>query len=396
MNGAKRRIDPFHQKATRTLRNKRRPAANRFHTFQQMCDKLVCARRHPVQLGHAPNIIKDIQQTRRLEIDSKREHNAVKSQNLSNRVVGQAHRDCRTLHKVGKLGKKQLMAERLVNVDRQTPMLLPPDLREWVADNELAHLILEAVELCDMSGAQLNVRGSGSEQYPPSMMMALLVYAYATGVFSSRRIERASYDSVAVRYICANHHPDHDTIAKFRRENQALFRSCFGQVLLLAREAGVLRVGALSLDGTRIAGAGRALAVRSLEQIERELQAVGQELLEKAEAADAKDYDAEGTQLPEGLREQKQRKEKLLAAKAAIEARRQGARESGRRDQPGSGHHTKSASITEPETRCLRRGSGPAIQGYNAQAVVDAGSSGLIVGTHLSDALTTFMNSSQE
>jgi transposase len=278
------------------------------------------------------------------------------------------------------------MAERLVNVDRQTPMLLPPDLREWVADNELAHLILEAVELCDMRGAQLNVRGSGSEQYPPSMMMALLIYTYATGVFSSRRIERASYDSVAVRYICANHHPDHDTIAKFRRGNQALFRSCFGQVLLLAREAGVLRVGALSLDGTRIAGAGSRSAVRSLEQIERELQAVGQELLEKAEAADAKDYDAEGTQLPEGLREQKQRKEKLLAAKAAIEARRQAARESGRRDRPGSGHHSKSASITEPETRCLRRGSGPVVQGYNAQAVVDAGSSGLIVGTHLSDA----------
>src|ERR1700720_1119984 len=169
--------------------------------------------------------------------------------------------------------RRSSMAERLVNVDRQTPMLLPPDLREWVADNELAHLILEAVELCDMSGARLNVRGSGSEQYPPSMMMALLIYAYATGLFSSRRIERATYESVALRYLCANHHPDHDTIAKFRRENEALFRSCFGQVLLLAREAGVLRVGGLSLDGTRIAGAGARSAVRSLEQIERELEA---------------------------------------------------------------------------------------------------------------------------
>jgi transposase len=130
------------------------------------------------------------------------------------------------------------MAERLVNIDRQTPMLLPPDLREWVAENDLAHLVLEAVELCDMGGAQLNVRGSGSEQYPPSMMMALLIYAYCTGLFSSRRIERATYDSVALRYLCANHHPDHDTIAKFRRENEALFRKSFGQVLLMAREAG--------------------------------------------------------------------------------------------------------------------------------------------------------------
>ena len=278
------------------------------------------------------------------------------------------------------------MAERLVNVDRDTPMLLPPDLREWVAENELAHLILEAVELCDLRGAQLNVRGSGSEQYPPSMMMALLIYAYATGVFSSRRIERASYDSVAMRYLCANHHPDHDTIAKFRRENEALFRSCFGQVLLLAREAGVLRVGAVSLDGTRIAGAGSGLAVRSLEQIEAELNAIGQEFLQRAEAADASDGDAEGTQLPEALREKKKRQEKLLAAKAAIEARRREARESGRQDQPRSGHRSRYASVSEPETRSLRRGRAAGVQGYNAQVAVDAGKSGLIVGAHLSDA----------
>jgi transposase len=143
------------------------------------------------------------------------------------------------------------MAEGLVNVDRQRPMLLPPDLRDWVAENDLVHLVMEAVELCDLSGAQLNVRGSGSEQYPPSLMMGLLIYAYATGVFSSRRIERATYDSVALRYLCANHHPDHDTIAKFRRDNAVLFGSCFAQVLLMAREAGVLRLGAVSIDGTR-------------------------------------------------------------------------------------------------------------------------------------------------
>jgi hypothetical protein len=205
-------------------------------------------------------------------------------------------------------------------------------------------------------------------------------------MFSSRRIERATYESVALRYLCANHHPDHDTIAKFRRENEALFRSCFGQVLLLAREAGVLHVGAVSLDGTRMAGAGSPWAVRSLEEIERELESLGQELLHKAEASDATDWDGEGTQLPEGLRDREQRKEKLLAAKGVIEARRQAARESGRRDQPGSGHRTQSASITEPETRRLRRGSGSPVQGYNAQALIDAGRSGLIVGAHLSDA----------
>ena len=281
------------------------------------------------------------------------------------------------------------MAERLVNIDRQTPMLLPPDLREWVAENDLAHLVLEAVELCDMSGAQLNVRGSGSEQYPPSMMMALLIYAYCTGLLSSRRIERATYDSVALRYLCANHHPDHDTIAKFRRENEAFFRESFGQVLLMTREAGLLRLGAVCIDGTRMAGAGSAKAVRTLEEIERELEALCGELLEKAEAADASDSDAEGTQLSEELRDGAQRKKKLLAAKAVIEARRQAARQAQRRDQAGS-HRTRIASVSEPETRRLRRGKGPAVQGYNAQAVMDAGKSGLIVGVHLSDAPTDY------
>src|SRR5580693_3647790 len=135
------------------------------------------------------------------------------------------------------------MARRLVNIDRETPMLLPPDLREWVADDELARLILDAVGLCDLRAARINERGTGDEQYPPSMMVAALIYCYANKIYSSRQIERATYDSVAVRYLCANHHPDHDTIATFRRQNEKLFRQCFAQVLLMAQEVGVLKVG---------------------------------------------------------------------------------------------------------------------------------------------------------
>lgn len=265
-------------------------------------------------------------------------------------------------------------------------MLLPPDLRDWVAENDLARLILEAVELCETGAARVNVRGTGSEQYPPSLMLALLIYCYASGVFSSRRIERASYESVAVRYLCANHHPDHDTIAKFRRENEALFRQCFREVLLLAREAGVLRVGAVSLDGTRLAGAGSARAVRRLEELERELESLGGELVQKAEAADREDVDGGGMQLPAELCEREKRKAKLRAAKAAIAARREVARAAGGRDRPGSARRSERASVSEPESRCLRRGHGPPVQGYNAQAVVDGGRSGLIVGAHLSDA----------
>ena len=157
-------------------------------------------------------------------------------------------------------------------------------------------------------------------------------------------------------------------------------------MLLLAREAGVLRLGALSIDGTRLAGAGSARAVRRLAEIERELEQLGAELLQKAEAADACDRDAGGTQLPVELSDRRRRHQKLLAAKAAIVARREAAREEGRRDGPESARRSDQASVSEPETRRLRRGSGPAVQGYNAQAAVDAGGSGLIVGAHLSDA----------
>ncbi len=275
------------------------------------------------------------------------------------------------------------MAERYVNVDRETPMLLPPDLRDWVADNDLARLVLECVELCDASAARTNTRGTGSEQYPPTMMLALLIYSYATGIFSSRRIERASYDSVAVRYLCGNHHPDHDTIAQFRRGNLELFKNCFGRVLLMAREAGVLKLGAVAIDGTRLAGAGSRNAVRTFAQIESELEALGEELCQKAEAADRGDRDGEGTQIPGELADAALRREKLLAAKASIEQRRREAAEAGRRDEPGSARRCNKASVSEPDSRTLRRCEGEAVQGYNAQMATDAGPSGLIVGAQL-------------
>ena len=127
-------------------------------------------------------------------------------------------------------------------------------------------------------------------------------------------------------------------------------------------------------------GLSSAQAVRRLEEIERELESLGAELLQKAEAADASDTDGGGTQLPVELCDRAQRKKKLLAAKATIVARRQAAREAGQRDQPGSGCRSNAASISEPESRCLGRRGGRSVQGYNAQAVIDAGPSGLIVG----------------
>jgi transposase len=281
------------------------------------------------------------------------------------------------------------MAERFVNVDRETPMLLPPDLRDWVADNDLAKLILEAVELCDMQGAHSNVRGTGSEQYPPTMMLALLIYCYATQTFSSRRIERATYDSVAVRYICGNHHPDHDTIAAFRRNNGALFARCFATVVQLARQAGVLKLAAISIDGTRLSGAGSKESVRTLQEIEEEIKKLESEataLTAQAEHADRNERDDGGTQLPLELADKQRRKEKLLAAKAQIEERRRQAALERRADGPQSARRTSKASVSEPQSRTLRpNNSGGTVQGYNAQVAVDAADSGLIVGMYLSD-----------
>ena len=114
------------------------------------------------------------------------------------------------------------MAARFVNVDHDTPLLLPPDLRDWVGPDHMVHFVMDAVKALDLSGAQVNVRGTGSAQYPPSMMLGLLIYCYANGTFSSRRIQTLTHENVAVRLLCADTHPDHDTICKFRRENKEL------------------------------------------------------------------------------------------------------------------------------------------------------------------------------
>ena len=216
------------------------------------------------------------------------------------------------------------MSTKYVNVDRQTPMLLPPDVREWVADNELAHFVLEAVEATNLAGARVNVRGTGDAQYPPGLMLALLIYNYATGTFSSRAMERAGYDSMAVRYLCANHHPDHDTIAKFRRENGLLVRAAFVRVLEMAREVGLLKLGTVSVDGTKIAAA--AAKRRSLRrgQLEAEMARLQGEV------------------------------DELLAE-----------RESAGRDEP-------TVNPSDPDSTITPTAQGPFIQGYTAQAAVSA------------------------
>jgi len=120
------------------------------------------------------------------------------------------------------LKRRRSMPAKYVSVDRDTALLLPPDMWEWVPEDHLVHFILEAVEQLDVRAARVYERGTGNEQYPPSLLLALLIYSYAAGVFSSRQIERSTYDSVAVRVLCADTHLDHDTLCTFRRQNAAL------------------------------------------------------------------------------------------------------------------------------------------------------------------------------
>ena len=141
---------------------------------------------------------------------------------------------------------------RFVDCGRDQAFLLPPDLRDWIPEDDLAHFVIEAVERVEMGAFKVNRRGSGSAQYHPRMMLALLIYCYANGIFSSRRIERATCRDIGVRFVAANNHPDHDTIASFRRANLAAVSESFLQVLLPAKELKLVKVGVVSVDGSKV------------------------------------------------------------------------------------------------------------------------------------------------
>lgn len=292
-------------------------------------------------------------------------------------------------------------------VDRQTGFLLPPSVDEWLPERHLARFVVEVIERLDLSVMVKSYRGSGSASYHPSVLLGLLVYGYATGVLSSRKLERATYDSVAFRYIAANDHPDHDTIATFRRRFLKEIETLFVSVLVLAREMGMLKLGTVALDGTKIhANASRhsAVSYEHASKIEAQLKAEVAELLAQAEAADSADV-PDGMSIPDELALREERLARLAAAKAAIEAR---AKERFAREQ--AEHEAKmkaraeqekatgrkpggkppapptpepgakdQINLTDADSRIMPVAGGGFEQAYNAQAAVAAGSM-LVVG----------------
>ena len=287
-------------------------------------------------------------------------------------------------------------------VDRQTGFLLPPSVDEWLPERHLARFIVEVIEGLDLRALIGSYRGSGSASYHPEMLLGLLVYGYATGVFSSRKLERATYDSVAFRFIAANDHPDHDTIATFRQRFLTEIEGLFVKVLLLAREMGVLNLGTVALDGTKIhANASRhsALSYEHAGKLEAQLKAEVEKLLAKAEAADKADV-PDGMSIPEELERREERLKRLAEARAKIEARAserfareqaeyeakiaareakakaRGKKPGGKSPAPpvaGPGPSDQ-INLTDEDSRIMPVAGGGFEQCYNAQAVVAADS----------------------
>ena len=287
-------------------------------------------------------------------------------------------------------------------IDRDTGFLLPPSVDEWLPEKHLARFVVEVIDGLDLSAMSNSYRGSGSASYHPALLLGIVVYGYATGVFSSRKLERATYDSAAFRFIAANEHPDHDTIAAFRRRFLKQIAALFVQVLLLAREMGMLKMGAVGLDGTKIhANANRrsALSYEHAGKIEAQLKAEVVELMAKAEAADKADI-PDSMSIPDELARREERLRKLAEARAKIEARAKerfeceraeyeakiaarqaktaasGKKPGGKPPQPpAEGPRPRDQiNLTDEDSRIMPVAGGGFDQCYNAQAAVEAGS----------------------
>jgi transposase len=305
------------------------------------------------------------------------------------------------------------MAARFVNVDRNTPMLLPPDLRDWIGEDDLVHFVIEAVERLPLGVFKVNHRGTGSAQMHPHVMLSLLIYCYANGIFSSRKIERATYRDVGVRYITGDTHPDHDTICTFRRENFSAITEAFVDLLELAKSMGLLNLGQVSTDGTHIkasAAMDQNISYQRAKTLREQLTIDIEGLLQKADEADEAAEDPQA--LPEEIARLEKLKAKMDKACAELEKRAEKRSEEARKaydekvairrkkaeeGKPVTGADPKppksaqeladgsneTVNLTDPDSRVMRKNARSSYtQSLNCQINVDADGSGLIVGQH--------------
>jgi transposase len=298
-------------------------------------------------------------------------------------------------------------------INRDTGFLLPPSVDEWLPQRHLARFVAEVIDGLDLSSLVKAYRGSGSASYHPAMLLGLLVYGYATKVFSSRAIERATYDSVAFRYLAGNEHPDHDTMAAFRKRFLPQIEVLFVDVLKLARTMGMLKLGTVAIDGTKVhANASRhsALSYGHAKKIEKQLKREVKQLLRLAEQADEDDI-PDGMSIPEELERRETRLAAIAEAKAKIQTRADerlereqaeyqaklaarveqekstGKKPGGRPPEPPAGgvKDKDQINLTDEDSRIMKVAGGGFEQCYNAQAVV-ATDSMLVVANDVTQA----------
>lgn len=299
-----------------------------------------------------------------------------------------------------------------ITADRETDYLFPPSMQDWLPEDHPARFVVEVVDQLDLSELTRQYAGRGSPAHHPGILLGLLIYGYATGVFSSRKIERATHDSIAFRYLAANTHPDHDTIATFRRRFLPQLEALFVQVLLLAREMKLMKLGRIALDGTKVkanASKHKALSYAHAKKIEAQLKAEVSALTAQAEAADQTPV-ADGMDVPAEISRRETRLQVLAEAKQKIEARaqerfereqaeyqqkqakRQAQRDTGKKPRgrepkpplPGPRDNDQ-VNLTDEESRIMPVSGGGFDQCYNAQASVDTDTM-LVVSTHMTQA----------
>jgi transposase len=305
------------------------------------------------------------------------------------------------------------MGKKFRSCDLNQAYLLPPSLQDWLPEGHLARFVAEVVEALNLRPIYAKYEagdGRGLSAYDPRMMVRVLIYGYCRGVASSRRIERATYEDVAFRYLAADQHPDHDTIAAFRQEQLTPLAQLFVQVLQLCRRAGLVKLGHVALDGTKIkanASKHKAMSYERMEKAEKELAAEVQALLAEAARVDAEEdgkygKGKRGDELPKELARREGRLEKIREAKAALEQeakeaaekkqaevasqlkerekqeRERGRRFGGRPRQAPDPQEAKpepkaQRNFTDPESRIMKDGATKEfVQAYNAQAAVDS------------------------
>ena len=284
------------------------------------------------------------------------------------------------------------MAYNFLAVERDQVYLLPPSVADWLPEDHLAWFVLDAVDEMDLAPFYAGYRadGWGAAAHDPKMMVALALYAYCLGIRSSRQIERACHVDVGFRVVAANQCPDHTTIARFRQRHEAALASVFTCSLRLCSQAGLVSLGVVAVDGTKMGCPAALDANRTKDHIEEAVR----KMLEEAEAADAAEDalygpDATGDELPAHLRGREARRKRLAEAKAVLDAQDKAAREAheahlaerAAREQ-ASGHKLRGrkptapdtteakANLSDPESRIMKTMDG-FVQGYNAQAVAN-------------------------